>query len=940
MSASLLLPVHGAEEYVRACLESVHAARNATPFEVVAVDNGSPPALSAWLADEARRRPALRHLRFDEPLGFARAVNEAARRARSSRLVLLNSDTLVTDGWLDALASALDADPGLGVVSPLTNRCGSSAQVDPEARALAPHEAPRHARRIRRRPGPRPEPQRLAFFCAMVRRSLWEWLGGLDEAYATGNFEDDDFCLRARLAGFRLAVVPGAFVYHHERRSFEAGGLDHAELLARNQVLFCGRASRLSRAPLPERAKAGEAPELSVLVPAPALRAAGLEDSLRSLANQTLGGFEVVVVASGEPPALPDWARERLRVTAAKADPSRGDTLPVLANAGLAASGGSRIALLPAGDVHHPYHLEVLREALAAGAPAAYTAWSVAAGKRRGAVRLDQAAPERLPLGDWAALAGWMFARGAPALAFDESFPALCGWELALRVLRESTPTYLPRLTCEKRAWPLGAQAEAEARRLAEAFPVEGEWARAQRRHFLAALRTGRWEERLLLEHNEAFRRARRMLAPPPRLRLDARALAAARERLEGAAASRAAPARATASSPLRRASAPPAALLFSILGWGHLTQRPHHFARGLGARGWRVLWVDVALRDPERADSATLAREFEAGLWRTELPAARGDLYRLAWREDVLGAMEAAFACLRGELDLSRAVQLVHFPKWTPLVRRLRGRFGWPVVYDCLDDQQAFGRLHPGNDAGLEDALVRECDALTTSGRTLHEALRARRPDAILLPNAAELALFRDAAPAAELRDLPRPVVGFFGAFADWLDLDWIAESARRFPQWSFVYVGREGFARAEARRRWWALRDIPNVHVLSQVGPPALARLVAGFDVCTLPFRESALTRAMNPVKVYEALAAGKPVVAPDLPELRPFSERGLVATWRDREESFRLLEAASREGGEGGEGSAEERVRARRAFAAENTWSPRVDRLDELLRAQLPV
>ena len=88
-------------------------------------------------------------MHFDQPLGFARAVNEGALRAKHDALVLLNSDTLVTDGWLDGLRDALLSDSQVGVVSPLTNYAGNPLQVDPKAVSLHPRQVRRYAARLR-----------------------------------------------------------------------------------------------------------------------------------------------------------------------------------------------------------------------------------------------------------------------------------------------------------------------------------------------------------------------------------------------------------------------------------------------------------------------------------------------------------------------------------------------------------------------------------------------------------------------------------------------------------------------------------------------------------------------------------------------------------------------------------------------------------------------
>jgi len=247
MAASIIIPVYNALDYAQACIESIYRARTDVPFEVIVVNNGSSVDVRAWLSREEERRPHFRTLHFDQPLGFPRAINVGARHAQYDSLVLLNSDTVVTDGWLDGLNDALATDSRFGVVSPVTNSAGSEIQVDSEAEALYPHQARRYAARIRDRRKLVCEPQHLVFFCVMIRRDLWERLAGLEEGYGTGNFEDDDFCLRARLAGYELVVARNVFVFHHERATFNANHMDHDGLMARNQLLFCDRASRWAR---------------------------------------------------------------------------------------------------------------------------------------------------------------------------------------------------------------------------------------------------------------------------------------------------------------------------------------------------------------------------------------------------------------------------------------------------------------------------------------------------------------------------------------------------------------------------------------------------------------------------------------------------------------------------------------------------------------------
>jgi glycosyltransferase involved in cell wall biosynthesis len=306
------------------------------------------------------------------------------------------------------------------------------------------------------------------------------------------------------------------------------------------------------------------------------------------------------------------------------------------------------------------------------------------------------------------------------------------------------------------------------------------------------------------------------------------------------------------------------------------------------------------------------------------ELPATLSQLYQLKWDDAVLATMVMAVAHIRAACGIQHAMLLVNRPKWAPLVFHLRDRHGWPIIYDCLDDTKAFAAMN-GHDGGdFEDELAERCDLLVASSRLLYQDRCKHNPNAIQILNAGNYDLFHSAVPAGLLNHLPHPIVGFFGALSDWIDLDWVGAAAQRFPHWSFVYIGRLGFASAAKREHWKTLTSAANIHVFPQADPQKLAAYLAEFDVCTMPFRDLPMTRIMNAVKIYEYLAAGKPVVISNIAELRPLADLGLIAMYRDYEHSFELLEQATQVP------LTPEQTAAREAFAAQNTWSKRVDDL----------
>ena len=263
--------------------------------------------------------------------------------------------------------------------------------------------------------------------------------------------------------------------------------------------------------------------------------------------------------------------------------------------------------------------------------------------------------------------------------------------------------------------------------------------------------------------------------------------------------------------------------------------------------------------------------------------------------------------------------VVLVQYPSWEPLARRLREQFGWRVVYDCMDEHTGFG-THGAGTAEDERRLLVESDLVLVTSRPLLDRVRKIRPDALQLPNGADAKRFADlpARSSSPLARLARPVVGYYGAIAAWFDPEAVALAARKHPDWSFVLVGDTKGASLEN------LEGRRNVHRFGEVPYAELTGYVAGFDVCTIPFQRTPLTEATNPVKLYEYLATGKPVVARRLPELEPFAD--VIALYDTAEQFVGALERTVREPG------TEEVVAKRRKIAFDSTWEIRYATLRE--------
>ena len=221
------------------CLASLVQHDDTGTLEIIVVDNASADGTAARLQAWADLAPQRRHLVLnDRNLGFGPAVNQGLAAAEGEYLVVLNNDTIVGAGWMRGLRRHFEADPGLGLICPVTNNIGNEAQVALPGRT--PHEVFISARRYNfQRSGRLLALPNVAFFCVMMPRRVYEAVGPLDEQFFPGFFEDDDYCLRVREKGWTIGCAEDVFVYHELSASFDAeGAARRAAIFERNKALF------------------------------------------------------------------------------------------------------------------------------------------------------------------------------------------------------------------------------------------------------------------------------------------------------------------------------------------------------------------------------------------------------------------------------------------------------------------------------------------------------------------------------------------------------------------------------------------------------------------------------------------------------------------------------------------------------------------------------
>jgi GT2 family glycosyltransferase/Flp pilus assembly protein TadD len=226
-------------EYTRQCIESVLRHTRA-PYELVLVDNGSTDETPTYVA-EVTQRPGPAHvaiLRNETNVGFAVGCNQALAQARGEYVVFLNNDTIVTECWLDRLIQwSLFNWPRTGLVGPVSNGAPAPQHVSVTYSDTSGIDAFAQ-RRHRKFAGQALPFPRVTGFCMLTRREVLNQIGGFDERYQVGFFEDDDLCVRAREAGYDVLVALDVFIHHFGSRTFMKLGIDPTKQLNENFAKF------------------------------------------------------------------------------------------------------------------------------------------------------------------------------------------------------------------------------------------------------------------------------------------------------------------------------------------------------------------------------------------------------------------------------------------------------------------------------------------------------------------------------------------------------------------------------------------------------------------------------------------------------------------------------------------------------------------------------
>jgi O-antigen biosynthesis protein len=355
--------------------------------------------------------------------------------------------------------------------------------------------------------------------------------------------------------------------------------------------------------------------------------------------------------------------------------------------------------------------------------------------------------------------------------------------------------------------------------------------------------------------------------------------------------------------------------VIWGVIDWKFRHQRPQQLARALADTGRRVFYISSNFRADRRAGFAVEDVTGDGNLFQVKLFLRKPQIiYSSCPDEKAIAQLRRGLGRLLAWSQSTRTVSLVQHPFWYQIASSLPNN---RVIYDCIDDHAGFGN-NSSEVLSLEHQLFKYSDLTVVTSGWLKEIASSHSGRVVLIRNAADFSYFQKKPRQIYSDPDGRPLIGYYGAIANWLDLDLVAAVAERFPYCTLLLAGADTIG---ARRR---LAHYENIRFTGEVAYADLTYYLHAFDVCLLPFKIIPLTLATNPVKVYEYLGAGKPVVSVNLPEMAEFS--GLVHIADSPDEFLSKIEHVLAENCD------ERAIQSRKQFSEGQTWKHRATDLVE--------
>ncbi|MEM7281583.1 MAG: glycosyltransferase [Pseudomonadota bacterium] len=255
-------------------------------------------------------------------------------------------------------------------------------------------------------------------------------------------------------------------------------------------------------------------------------------------------------------------------------------------------------------------------------------------------------------------------------------------------------------------------------------------------------------------------------------------------------------------------------------------------------------------------------------------------------------------------------------------------------LTYHVVDEYLSYSGVNSRNyeiKKRAEEEILSKAHRVIVVSENLYKSKSPLNANTLLLPNAVDYEAYNEASLRPrippELEVLDGPILGYSGLISGRLDLAMLSELSDRFSECNLVFMGQISPAGCESELE--LLKSKPNVRFLGVRPIDQVPHFVNGFDVCLVPYRDTKETDNLSPLKLYDYMALGKPIVTTRFPAAMPFTDHVYLA--KSRGEFASLITDALAE-------CATDRVQARKNIAKANSWDERVAKLMTFLNPQL--
>lgn len=353
--------------------------------------------------------------------------------------------------------------------------------------------------------------------------------------------------------------------------------------------------------------------------------------------------------------------------------------------------------------------------------------------------------------------------------------------------------------------------------------------------------------------------------------------------------------------------------LVFPNIPWDYRWQRAQQIFSRLEKKGYNIFYLS----------SSTSSREYivEVSKGVYEVHVKADEETDVLWDLKISSKMAEVFTSsinrLLGKYIDSNTLIFVLHPVWWNVVNKFKGM---KIVYDMMDLYSGFPEAKEEL-IKAEEKLVRDSKLVIATADNLYDYAKKLNSNVEIVRNGCDFEKFSNIKKNGLLDVLDdKPIVGYFGAINDWLDVDALEYAVRENKDKYFVMIGNINTAKVRK------LYKYKNIFFLGEVKHSELGGYLAYFDVCTIPFILNDLIKSTNPVKFYEYIASGKPVVSARLPELEKYTD--ICYLYDDNEGFSKCIYKGLYD-------DAKDTVKKRIEVAKENSWDQRVGILDKAIR-----